>query len=50
MDLTGFFDPTDEKIYCNMTQSHISELKFACKDTVYVITFIIKIWICIQTN
>lgn len=41
MDLTGFFDPTDEKIYWNMTQSYISELKFACKDTVYVITFTI---------
>lgn len=33
-----------------MTQSHISELKFACKDTVYIITFIIQIWICIQID
>ena len=50
MGLTGFFDPIEEKIYRNITQSHISELKFACKNTIYVITFIIQIWICIQTN
>ena len=50
MGLTGFLDPIEEKIYRNITQSHISELKFACKNTIYVITFIIQIWICIQTN